>query len=503
MKRVRNIVIALALVVGLAYLGLKGYIYYQVKSNLDAAIASAAPVAEIRYGGIESSLTGSVSVTDLSVRAFGEEIHLADARIGTPNVLVLLSTLSELRQGEAPEFLELRLTGLDVGLNGPLMNFAQAALQSQAPELPKSYPCGGKVVFGPAAWRAMGYQRLSSDVFLRVDTDKDARRVKVQSDWKTANMGAMSVRAEFAGLAPSLQAPPDTSDTILRWFEVDYKDHSYYKRWVQYCAKRDKTDPTSFIHAVVNADPTYYMYSWGIVPGSDLRRAYGEFLRVPKSVSVVAHPSVPVKLNLLDHYSPDDLMALLDVRVIVNGHGVESSKVSYEPELLQRYAVKSTAKLQWPPPTAQTPRAPAPPPQATAPPTQAKAPPPAETTRPTPSRPSASKPAAPPPPQSASSAPSTAKPDSGSTARAPRNVRHAEPEMREFSYRTVATASLQRYVGRYVRVRTQEGTEREGVLSAVQATELVVERRMYGGSVGVPVPMSKIDRVEVWLPQDS
>lgn len=499
MTRVRNILIALLLVAGLGYLGLKGYIYYQVKSRLDDAIAKAAPMAEITYGGIDSSLSGSVTVHDIAVRAFGEEVRIGASRLGTPNVLVLLGALSELQQGEPPEFVELEWTDLNIGLDGPLMGFVQAAVQRQAPQLPGSFPCGGKVVFGPADWRAMGYQRLSSDVRMHVAVDKDAHRVRLQGSWKTADMGAVRFRTEFAGLAPSMNGLAEANKTaLLRWFELDYTDLSYYKRWVRYCAQRDKTDPNAFINTLVDAKPTYYMYSWGVVPGADLRRAFGEFLRNPKTLSVVAHPSAPVELDLLKRYSPDDLVAVLDLRVLVNGQGVESSRVSYEPELLQQYARGPSAPLQWPPrPSAQAPAA-TPAPSAPSPQPLASAPPqPAPEATPK-SAPKPTSKAAPEP--AAKAAPQAPGSNPGSR---PSTAAKVQPRMTEFGYRTVATAGLERYVGRYVRVLTREGTAREGVLSAVQANEVVVERRMYGGSVGVPVPMSKIDRVEVWLPQDS
>lgn len=490
MTRVRNIVIALVLLLGLGYLGLKGYIHYQVKASLDQAITAAAPMAEIRYDGISSSLRGSVTIQGLTVHTFGDDVRLGELRFGTPNVLVLLSTLSELQRGEAPEFLELELIDLELDLSGPLMNFVQAAVQRQAPRLPTTYPCAGQVVFGPADWRAMGYQRLSSDLRLRLDIDKAAHTVRVQSRWDTQDMGALRVAFEVAGVSASVAQLKESRQAILRWLELDYKDRSYYKRWVKYCAKRDKVDPRSFVAKLVSADATYYMYSWGVVPGDDLRRAYREFLRAPQSVSAVARPSTPLELALVEHYTPDDLVALLDLRVVVNGHGVPSSQVSYRPELLGKYAAAPAPALQWPPVAA---------PQAAAP---ARSQPPvkAATSKRAAAPEAADRKARTQPVRPQPAAPRTAE----TLARTPPPAaKTAEPQRREFGYRRVAREGLDRYVGRYVRVLTGDGTEREGVLSEVRGTEVVVERRMYGGSLAVPVSVSEIDRIEVWLPRDS
>ena len=82
-------------------------------------------------------------------------------------------------------------------------------------------------------------------------------------------------------------------------------------------------------------------------------------------------------------------------------------------------------------------------------------------------------------------------------------ARPEQPQTREYGFRRVAREGLDRYVGRYVRVLTEDGNAREGVLSDVHGTDVIVERRMHGGSLAVPVPMSTIARVEVWLPRDS
>ncbi len=489
MSRIRKVVIGVLLLVGLGYLGLKVYIYHQVKSGLDNAIAATSPFADIRYDGIDSSLTGSVMVRNVRVHGFGDDVQVDGVRLGTPNLIYLLGTLSQLQRGEPPRFLELQVNGLNLTLDGPLMNLLQGAIQSKAPRLPASFPCAGQIAFGPAAWRAMGYQRLRNDVFLRVDLDKDSHTIRMQGKWKTADMGDIGFTTELARIDPGLIRDQAAQRALLRSFSFDYVDHSYYKRLVQYCAGRDKVDPSTFIASVVNANATYYMYSWGVVPGTDLRRAYGEFLRNPQTVSVVAHPNTPLEMSLLNQYSPDDLVALLDLRAIVNGRGVESSQVSYRPELLGRYAAAPPQPLQRSEAPAQKSDAAKPVPQSS----------PVRSIRPVPqSSPVRSGRSTPKADRQAQAQPQRAKPVKPEKSSSP-----TTPQEVEFGYRRVSRERLDHYVGRYVRVYTAEGSAREGVLSAVRDSEVVVEHRMYGGSMAVPVPFGKIDRVEVWLPQSS
>lgn len=441
MGRVRNLAIALVLLAGLGYLGVKGYIHYQVTSALDRTIAKAGPFAVVEYGGVSSSLSGSVSVEDVTVRAFNDEVRMAAVELHTPNLLYVLSMVSDLEQGEPPESLEVRVRDVSLDLNGSLMSFLDSALRAKAPRLPaRNNPCGGRVVFGPAQWREMGYSRLVSDLRMRVDTDDSEAGLGFAVQATTEDMGSLSVDVRVSGVQPSLRGAPRAQDALLKRLEVVYRDASYTRRLVEYCARVADTDAEGYVRSVVGADDRYFMHTWGVVPGENLRAAYGRFLREPSEIRVLAQPDSPVQLATLHLYSPDDMVALLDLQVAVNGEPVDQPRFTMRPELLT--------------PGAGAPALSALPGMGSAP----------------------------------------------SVSASPRPAPAVKNEPRTLAFRAVDKNTLGRYVGRTVRIMTARNQEREGILMATDEDRVVLERRMYGGSMSVPVPLREIERVEVLLP---
>ena len=433
MDRVRTLFIALVLVAGLGYLGVKGYVYYQVKSNLDEAIAKAGPFAQVEYGAISSSLSGGVSIEDVTVRAFADELRIAALELNTPDVLHLLRMVSDLGRGSPPEYLEVGVRQIDLALDGPLMNILDAAVQAKGPRLDGA-PCGGRLVFGPTQLRDMGYSRVRSDLRVRIDGSSEQAGLGLQVHASTEDMASADLSVRVSGVR-SLQRPPSAEDILLKRFEMIYRDQSYARRLVEYCARQGGTDVEGHIQAVLAADDRYFMHTWGVVPGDRLRAAYGRFLRQPGEVRIVAEPASPVELTNLHLYEADDVVALLNLQVSFNGEAVDRPQVRFRPELLQAGVGPGSAV------TARPPR---------------------------------------------SGAATLSSPSRGSR---PATLR----------FQPVNKADLRRYVGRTVRLVTAE-QQREGVLMTSDRERAVVERRMYGGSMSVPVPMGEIQRAEVLLP---
>lgn len=437
--RLRTLLIAVLLLAGLAYLGTKAYVHYRVQSTLDRIVARTGGFARVEYGAISSSLAGSVRVQDITVEAFNDEVKLGAVEVQTPNVLYLLRMVSNAERGRPPEFLELAVQGLELNVDGPLLRLLDAAMEAKAPRLPAGNPCAGQLVFGPRDWRAMGYARLVSDLRARIDSRDAPASFGMDVEATTRDMGSMSVALRVSGIAPRLDAPPQTRDALLKRLEVVYRDDSYTRRLVDYCAGAAGTDAAGHVAAVMGADARYYMHTWGVVPGDGLRSAYGEFLRAPGEIRVLAEPSTPVELATLHLYSPDDIVALLNLQVSFNGTTVKRPQVSFRPELLEGKPVGGMLGAV--------------PGMGTAP----------------------------------------AQPSSAPTPKA----RVAAPA---FAYRAVDKTELGRYVGRTVRLVTADRQVREGVLSGSDRERAVVERRMYGGSMAVPVPMEQIHKAEVLLP---
>ncbi|MGI9320888.1 MAG: hypothetical protein ACR2O5_05695, partial [Thiogranum sp.] len=65
--KLKNLVVFMLLAGGVAYGGVKGYIHYKVKKQVDRLVTTAAPFADIAYGSLGSDLQGRVMINDLVV----------------------------------------------------------------------------------------------------------------------------------------------------------------------------------------------------------------------------------------------------------------------------------------------------------------------------------------------------------------------------------------------------------------------------------------------------
>jgi len=68
----------------------------------------------------------------------------------------------------------------------------------------------------------------------------------------------------------------------------------------------------------------------------------------------------------------------------------------------------------------------------------------------------------------------------------------------EPQWQSVTVRELARYQGADVKILLQDGRDRSGRLDAVHSSQIILERRMQGGYMKVPIRYSEIEEVQVW-----
>jgi hypothetical protein len=64
--KIKTLLIVPLVVVGLAYIGAKGYLYYKTKTALDKFIQLASPVVQIDYSDVGSKLSGTLYIDNIA-----------------------------------------------------------------------------------------------------------------------------------------------------------------------------------------------------------------------------------------------------------------------------------------------------------------------------------------------------------------------------------------------------------------------------------------------------
>jgi hypothetical protein len=432
--KLRNILIAIPILIAAAFAGLKGYLHYAYESLLDEAIQNASPFVELRYDDLATTLDGDLIIKGITVtpRAeFTDTVRIGSVHYDTPGLLYLLTNRDRLEQGEFPSHVRLEIRGLEVPLDGFIVGALDKNTEAENAKLDGQITpfCGDAHYLTSRHYAEMGYEDLVSDISLGYEFNKHSQLVHITLTWAQRGIGSLEFSADLSGVSStSAQTLMASGPPTLSRVDLVYWDNSAVSRILEYCAAKRQMSREELIQAEVNAEPDYYAATWGILPGQGLLQAYRRFLESPAEVRVVMYTDTIGDLATLAQYRKTDLPALLNMQVYVNGEAVDDlsfSEPAIRPAKRRRPAsgrdgmqVSSGKGRGAPPPTPQ--------------------------------------------------------------------------------YHAVRAEELSEHVGRNVRIHTVGGAVRQGRLSGVRNGKIHALSRVYGGKMEVIVPVDQAKRIEVY-----
>jgi hypothetical protein len=339
MRKLVNIASILLIVAVLLGGGVAGYLWYGAKQQVDQIVTMAKPFAEISYGGIAVSPTGSVGVNRLRIAPISanDSITIGAIRLNAPNILALLRTRWQLSRGQLPEALSLSFQDVELPLDGiPGASSVQAVKSGPLDHL-EALGCGPIDAFGAVEWREMGYDRLTGNLEIgyRVDPKSNVLALRMDSasrNWATLNLDV--------GLA--LTQPPESLMELATSFtpklarlNLVLRDDGFNQRRNQYCAaKAGKPIPeylADHVRLVVER-----LRANGIAPGPGLIAAYQRYLTEGGALTIAAKPPIPINPAELNEYTPADAVILLGLTLKANETAVTDLTVDWDAAKLAK-----------------------------------------------------------------------------------------------------------------------------------------------------------------------
>jgi hypothetical protein len=439
MQKIKYFLLGLLVIAGLAYGGIKAYLYYSLKSEMDQLARQFSLFGQLEYGGLSSSVNGSLSVHDLKLQVHGmnDELRIKTLRYQTPNLWYLLQDSKQLEKGRIPQRLSLSIKGLTMDLFGEFTDRLEEVISQLNFQLQGINPlCGGRLFFGPSEWRDMGYEEISGDMHIGYQLDAANARIIIDVTSTTRDMAAVRMQGFIEGVTDTAFQSfiQPGSQPHLGRVTLNYTDQSYTRRQVEYCAGLSQLEVNEYVEAEANQKPVYYGYLWGIVPGPGLRQAYRAYLSNPEKIDLSFELPDSVTPETVNLFKPEDIPGLLSMKLSVNGDAVNDLSFSfYDGRQLDMGSKFGTLFAQ--PGTAPTP-----------PPKQEK--------------------------------------------------KIARYETR---YHVVSVSSLKKYLGEEVRFQTSTGQQRKGFLVRIGSNVAQVEQRLHGGKFTMQVPVGSITKAEVLL----
>lgn len=313
-------VLLVPMVIGLvAYGGVKGYLYYKVKQGLDRMTAMAAPFATLKYGGIETLLSGVLSVTDMSVTPVGAAVGIGidRAELKGRGVEFLLDVAGGFTMDQPPEQLHLTLNRMRIPMGSDYLDAFGLKASGQQHAM-----CSLGGLLAQTGVEQLGFQQLVSDASFRYHYNQRAGEINVVMDYAMAGLSALSMEMGIGGVPqPGVLvsgAVPQVRQMVIR-YQVD---QGYTERVIDSCAKQAGENRASFISSLFNQESAYFVRNLGFVPGEGIRFTLRHLLTQPGELRIALSPEGPINPAVLSAYKPQDLLRVLGVDVSINGQPV-------------------------------------------------------------------------------------------------------------------------------------------------------------------------------------
>ena len=319
----RNLIIWAIIVGTIGFFGTKWYMHKRVGEGVDMMVLMMSPWAQVEYNGISSTLTGELTIDNVStyITGFKDELKIGHIGIDTPSFLTLME-LGDIGTGmtsvpEVPEYFGFIAKDVRFPVDADYfkklyrMMLETAGVGDDANSA--AAKCVGKYGFSSEALKGLGYdeQVLSMSIILRQLEQSYAMEMKldVEDMWKMDAVMTLAgdMTAEF--MKGTAYRPK------LREMRIEFEDDSLIERVNKYC---DRLGLTPEQIRTAQMDKLDYMgRENGIVFDEYMIEPYKKFLDEKTTLVVTAKPNEPISVTHIDLYAPADVPALLNLEASV------------------------------------------------------------------------------------------------------------------------------------------------------------------------------------------
>ena len=344
----KKIVIALAVITIVSFAVLKGGLWYLTQEFVDNQIIKAKPFVDISYNEIDSSLTGSATVSKVKVfiPALDETLYIESIQFLTPDLQTLFTLDSQLNNKQLPESLSLLISGLQLDLNGNIMKLMDNPdVEPTQLEVFSTLACGETYRIGSSAMTQMGYDDLTSDIILRYQFDPRNKKVNYSIRDNIRDMTHITLSGDIHNVS-DLNSFSDKSARLGK-ISLEFQDDSYIERKNRFCAKQSKQSVEDYIVDHTTKVKTYLL-SYGVIPEEGLLNAYKTLLETSGTVLFEADLSNLTGTEEFKTFVPNDVIQFMRLKLFVNGERINEISVDIDKEKLIETATSDDIELETP-----------------------------------------------------------------------------------------------------------------------------------------------------------
>lgn len=328
-KLFTKIVIAAA-VLTVGFFGLQHYLQYNLKQQLDSAIRTAKPFAHIEYGAFSLKLPNRLQLDDLRVipasPAIGNfSISTIKLTVTDSDRLLLIKQLLNFTQQRAPDQLDIDIKDLTLS-PVEFTQYTQALEQlNQHLSRHMTLMCGDTQFIGPKQLQAIGFDPMHLDVHFGYQFDRWAQTLVINTDTDIQQGSATRMQFKLRNIAAlDKSAAQQVLNPAIDKITIHYEDHGYTNKVNHYCAQQSRLTLAEYIDREINRPNQDYAHMWGVIPGTELKKAYNRFMRDPQNMTLTIAPDQGFNWASLAQTPPEQWPGQVNMSLSVNDEPVPS-----------------------------------------------------------------------------------------------------------------------------------------------------------------------------------
>ncbi len=432
----------------LGYGGIKAYIWYDTKSNVDDAIVTVAPFVDITYDSIFSSLLdGVIGITGVVIRPkmTSDEFTIQEINFSAPNILDIFMLGSRFKDREFPEYIGFEMKNVNIDVDSEIFvildDMQAQSIESQTLEDPlliermDALGCGDVKKFGINEFSAMGYNLLNLSVAVNVKFEQKSGQMNVEVRIKDSDLYSIGFTIQTRlDLNQMKSAGLQSAEPEISKLKIEYNDTGYHKLRNQYCAQQNGGS----IEQYIDANIVQLAAEFGAVFPKKTMDDYRRFMTSGGRFTVSLNPAESTLLSGLEFYETADILDILGMEIVINGSNVDFSQIEWDAT-----AGKTTTR------------------------------------------------------KNDRSNVIGGRSSTPSVTRVSPPAKSGSAKTRE--YRKVRKSQLSRYVGKNIQVETSIGKRRQGQLESVDDERIRILMKFGNGEFSFPVKLEDILQAKVYL----
>lgn len=313
----------------------KATIYYRVTAQLDDAIAMVSPFARVTYQGVNSSLSGEVSVEQVMIRAYAVDfpVQIAEISLAFPDLKTLLFIKDDIKNQRLPERMKFSLKHIEIDVEDlkPYLSLTQKDTEQW---LQGNGALGCEALEdadAATALQILGYGQLDGSMTLAYGWDKLSKTMTLDMDFSWHDMTRTAMTFEFdevAALSAVALAQPK-----LKRIALQLDDLGYNGRFAGYCAEQEAITAKEFIDIHL-ALARGALQEQGIILGEEWFEAYEYYLHATGPLVISMYPDNMKDLANAHLYKPSDIPRLLGLEISMGDRVIRDISMDWDQEKL-------------------------------------------------------------------------------------------------------------------------------------------------------------------------